>query len=65
MADNEYTDPEVPEADAAEQRQPVIPEETDGIDGIDGQETVIPAEADVADAVEQQQSVPLGDDDYR
>ena len=50
---------EVPEADAAEQEQPVRPDEerawTDDV----------PAEAPDADAIEQHQTVPLDEEDYR
>jgi hypothetical protein len=52
-------DPEVPEADALEQRTPVVEAEHDEI----------PAEpeleADPADVAEQSRSVDLADDEYR
>ena len=52
-------DPEVPEADALEQRAPVLEAEDD----------VVPyepeLEADPADVAEQSRSVDLTDDEYR
>jgi hypothetical protein len=52
-------DPEVPEADALEQRTPVVEDEDDEV----------PAEpdleADPADVAEQSRSVDLTDDEYR
>ena len=52
-------DPEVPEADALDQRTPVVEAEDDEI-------PAEPAlEADPADVAEQSRSVDLTDDEYR
>ncbi|WP_052851597.1 hypothetical protein [Streptomyces avicenniae] len=48
-----------PEADAAEQRRPLL----EPVDP--GPGTRLPAEADPADAAEQDREIGAGDDDYR
>ncbi|MDQ1706531.1 MAG: hypothetical protein QOF18_2897 [Frankiaceae bacterium] len=52
-------DIETPEADAAEQEQPVTEEEPD-IEAVDP-----PIEADEGDLAESLREVPVDDDDYR
>jgi hypothetical protein len=55
-------DPEVPEADALEQSQPVVPEPS-------GSAVApmpnLPLEADEADVLDQAREVPVEDDDWR
>ena len=52
-------DPEAPEADALEQRTPVVAAEDDAVPAEPG------LEADPADVAEQSRSVDVGDDEYR
>ncbi len=52
-------DPEAPEADALEQRTPVVEAEDDPVPA----EAAL--EADPADVAEQSRSVDVGDDEYR
>jgi hypothetical protein len=52
-------EPEVPEADALEQRMPALPEDTDD------EPTSIPPEAPEADVLEQSRSVPVDDSEPR
>ncbi|MFJ4963666.1 hypothetical protein EES43_19705 [Streptomyces sp. ADI96-02] len=51
--------PEAPEADAAEQRTDVRPEDDEPAEGTE------PGLADEADVAEQSRVVPLDEDDYR
>ncbi|MFD3872358.1 hypothetical protein [Streptomyces sp. NPDC058623] len=55
----DITDPEAPEADAAEQRTELQPQEDDPLSGVE------PGEAPEADAAEQARVVPLDEEDYR
>ncbi|MFE7059149.1 hypothetical protein ACFVAO_28470 [Streptomyces californicus] len=51
--------PEAPEADAAEQRADVRPQDDEGAGDVD------PATANEADMAEQRRVIPLDEDDYR
>ncbi|MFD7747191.1 hypothetical protein ACFV2V_24715 [Streptomyces sp. NPDC059698] len=51
--------PEAPEADAAEQRAEVRPEDDERVEDVD------PAVANEADVAEQSRVIPLDEDDYR
>ncbi len=51
--------PEAPEADAAEQRADVRPEDDERAESVD------PAAANEADVAEQRRVIPLDEDDYR
>ncbi|MEV1045060.1 hypothetical protein [Streptomyces sp. NPDC049916] len=51
--------PEAPEADAAEQRTDVRPEDDEPAEGI------APALANEADVADQRRVIPLDEDDYR
>lgn len=50
---------EASEADAAEQRADVLPEDDERVENID------PATANEADVAEQRRVIPLDEDDYR
>ncbi|WP_326720802.1 hypothetical protein OHT59_16265 [Streptomyces sp. NBC_00243] len=56
----EELDPEAPEADAAEQRKGLEPQEGDGLLTVGD-----PASADEGDLAEQARVVELDEDDYR
>ncbi|MBV7244413.1 hypothetical protein [Streptomyces sp. MW-W600-10] len=58
-AEPEETGPEAPEADAAEQRADIRPEDDEQAENID------PATANEADVAEQRRVIPLDEDDYR
>ncbi|MFJ2147769.1 hypothetical protein ACIOHB_03135 [Streptomyces microflavus] len=58
-ADPDEPGPEAPEADAAEQRTDIRPEEDEPVESVD------PATANEADAAEQRRVIPLDEDDYR
>ncbi len=64
MADDQFTDAEVAEADAAEQAQ-LADEGRDATAEGAFSEPDVPPEADPADAAEQAVSVPVDDDEYR
>ncbi|PCG81325.1 hypothetical protein CIB93_35970 [Streptomyces sp. WZ.A104] len=51
--------PEAPEADFAEQRADIRPEDDERVEGFD------PATANEADVAEQSRVIPLDEDDYR
>ncbi|MFH8871282.1 MULTISPECIES: hypothetical protein [Streptomyces] len=59
MAEPEDAGPEAPEADAAEQRTDVRPEEDESAGSVD------PGAANEADVAEQRRVIPLDEDDYR
>ncbi|MYT76943.1 hypothetical protein YW3DRAFT_00239 [Streptomyces sp. MnatMP-M77] len=59
MAEPEDAGPEAPEADAAEQRTDVRPEEDESGGSLD------PGAANEADVAEQRRVIPLDEDDYR
>ena len=66
MADQEFSEQiEAPEADAAEQAQPL--DDRDAVAGAEqtGEPAGIPWEADPADAAEQAVPVPVDEDEYR
>ncbi|MFE7004305.1 hypothetical protein G3I48_18065 [Streptomyces griseus] len=58
-AEPEDAGPEAPEADAAEQRTDVRPEEDESAGSVD------PGSANEADVAEQRRVIPLDEDDYR
>ncbi|KND29387.1 hypothetical protein HFP69_11525 [Streptomyces sp. ARC12] len=58
-AEPERPGPEAPEADAAEQRADVRPEDDERAESID------PETANEADVAEQRRVIPLDEDDYR
>lgn len=58
-AEQDAPGPEAPEADAAEQRTDIRPEDDERAESVD------PAAANEADVAEQSRVVPLDEDDYR
>ncbi|MEU5283780.1 hypothetical protein AB0G97_07125 [Streptomyces sp. NPDC020755] len=58
-AEPEAAGPEAPEADAAEQRTDVLPEDDERAESVD------PDTANEADVAEQRRVIPLDEDDYR
>ena len=66
MADQEFSDEfEAPEADAAEQAQPLDDGDAEAAAEASAEPARIPWEADPADAAEQAVPVPVDEDEYR